>query len=109
METGEAVMHPNRPDPAALELPSATNASSVRWRGIVLFVTLACSISWAIWLGLGDLGAGKGRAHTEQRVVVAPLRGDLATIRAEFPVRRECPDDWCLAAHRCGLVSYVGA
>jgi membrane protease YdiL (CAAX protease family) len=49
-------MRANRPDPATLESPSATKRSSLRWRGIVLFVALACSISWAIWLGLGALG-----------------------------------------------------
>jgi membrane protease YdiL (CAAX protease family) len=28
----------------------------VRWRGIALYLTLACAISWTIWLGLGALG-----------------------------------------------------
>ena len=49
--------HPeHHPGSAALKPPPTTNAASVRWRGIMLFIALACGISWAIWLGLGALG-----------------------------------------------------
>jgi uncharacterized protein len=47
-------MQPNHP--AAPKTPPPSGASSVRWRGIALYLSLACAISWTIWLGLGALG-----------------------------------------------------
>jgi len=47
-------MQPNHP--AALQTPPAPGASSVRWRGVALYLALACAISWTLWLGLGALG-----------------------------------------------------
>lgn len=49
-------MQQHRLSPASLETSPAANVSSVRWRGIALFIALACGISWATWLGLGALG-----------------------------------------------------